>query len=621
MTRNHLIICISLAIATLAVYWQIQDHEFINFDDNEYITENTHVKAGFTREGFIWAFTKSQASNWHPITWLSHMVDCQLYGLNPKGHHLTNLFFHTANSLLLFIVLSRMTGTLWQSGFVAVLFALHPLHVETVAWAAERKDVLSMFFMMLTLWAYIFYIENPGVKKYLLVVLFFALGLMSKPMLVTLPFILLLLDYWPLGRLKSGQAQGNLRKTKKRIPSDNRSNVSQLILEKLPLFILAMGSSIVTFLVQQSGGATKSLAMYSIQVRITNALISYLEYLEKMVWPTGLAVLYPHPGDALSAWKGMVCGVVLVFITTVVVRMIQRAPYLAVGWFWYLGTLVPVIGIVQVGSQAIADRYTYIPLIGIFIIIAWGLPQLIENFRYKDKVLIISGGILIPLLMVSTWSQTRHWKNSTTLYKHAIEVNGNNYPSFSVVYYNLGNTLVKKNELEEAISHYKMAIKINPEHVLAYNNLGNALSQKGDIEGAISQFKTAIKIDPQNALAHDNLGVILDELGEYEKAIAHYKTAIQVKPDFAGAHYNLGNTLTKTNEPEEAIRHYKLAIKIDPEHVLAHTNLGNALAQKGLLEDAITQYQTAIKIKPDFSPALTNLEMALSLLQNMTSVP
>jgi hypothetical protein len=452
----RIIICIFLMVSTFVVYSQIQEHEFLNYDDNVYLTENNHVKSGLTRESIVWAF-KPHASNWFPLTWLSHMLDYQLYGLTPKGHHLTNLFFHIANALILFLVLLRMTGASWQSGFVATLFALHPLHVESVAWAAERKDVLSTFFWMLTIWAYIRYVRTTEIKRYLLVVLFFALGLMSKPMLVTLPFVMLLLDYWPLGRFKLKLRKEKSKSLQKGQPLDTEKSIPQLICEKLPLLVLAAGSSITTFIVQKSGGAVQSQDLFPLQARIINALVSYLEYLGKMVWPRGLAILYPHPGNALPVWKGIACGVVLVCITTVVVKMVRRVPYLAVGWFWYLGTLVPVIGIVQVGWQGMADRYTYIPLIGIFIIIGWGLPELMAKWRHRDKVLTIATGILIPTVMVVTWIQVSHWKNSITIFEHAIRVTDKKYPTFAVTHNNLGNALTVLGRTKEADHHLKMA--------------------------------------------------------------------------------------------------------------------------------------------------------------------
>ena len=394
-------ICIFLMVAILAVYGQVRDHEFLNFDDPKYVTKNWNIKEGLTSEGVKWAFTNSYAANWHPVTWLSHMLDYQFYGLHPKGHLLTNVFIHIANSLLLFVVLHLMTGTIWQSGFVATLFALHPCNVESVAWVAERKNLLSTFFGLLSLLAYIRYTEKPTIKKYGLVALFLTLGLMSKPMLVTFPLVFLLLDFWPLSRLKPEKKN----ETNLTPHTENKLSLSRLVWEKTPLLVLIIGTAITTVIVQREGGALKSIEAFSMPERVNNALVAYISYLQKMVWPRGLSVFYAHPENALPAWKGIVSAVILVLVTIWVIRMARRAPYLLVGWFWYLGTLVPVIGIVQVGSQAMADRYAYIPLIGIFIMMSWGLPELMKRMRYKKEALFISGGILISILLVITWTQ------------------------------------------------------------------------------------------------------------------------------------------------------------------------------------------------------------------------
>ena len=503
----RIVICMFLVVATFAIYWQVKDHEFLNYDDNIYVTENLNVQAGLTSESVSWAFTTSHHANWFPMTWLSHMLDYELYGSHPKGHLLTNVFFHMANALLLFMVLLRMTGALWQSGFVAVIFALHPFNVESVAWVAQRTNVLSTFFWLLTMWAYIRYVEKPNIKRSGLMVLFFALGLMSKPMLVTLPFVLLLMDYWRLRRFKLGQEKGNGDIPEKY--TDKGPDILRLVREKIPLFLLATGAGIVTFIVQKSSGALQAMETISLSARLTNAMVSYLEYLEKTVWPKGFAVFYPHPGNALAAWKGILCGLALVGITAIVIKFIRKAPYLAVGWFWYLGTLVPVIGIVQVGGQAMADRYAYVPLIGIFIIVAWGLPELMAKWRHKKKVLSISAGILIPTLMVMTWTQVGHWKNSITIFKHAIRVTDKTYPTFARAHNNLGIALVAEQKNEEAISHYKMAIKLKPNYAKAYSNLGAALFSIKKTEEAISHYKMAIKIKPDYALAQKNLETVL----------------------------------------------------------------------------------------------------------------
>jgi len=609
-------ICLFLTVATFCTYSQIQDHEFIHLDTRSIFTHNLNVQAGLTIENFKWAFTTPHLANWEPVTWLSHMLDCQLYGLHPKGHKLTNLFLHIASALILFIVLLRMTGALWQSGFVATMFALHPLNVESVVWIAERKNVLSTFFWLMTMWTYFHYTEKPTFKRYGLVFLFFTLGMMSKPMLVTLPFALLLLDYWPLRRLKLGQesdSNENLEKT-----TTKRSEVFRLVLEKAPLFLLTVGLSIVTVYYQNIAGALKSLDLFPLQVRLTNAIVSYLEYLGKMIWPSGgLSILYPHPGNALPRWQGILCGTVLVGITIISIRLIRKVPYFAVGWFWYLGTLVPVIGIVQVGAQAMADRYAYVPLIGIFIILTWGIPELISKWRYKEKVLSISGGIIIFALMITTWGQVSHWKNSITVFEHAISVIDKEYPGFALIHNNLGIALGAEEKNEEAISHFKKAIKLNPEHARAHNNLGIALGAEGKNEEEISHYKMAIKLDPDFAVAHNNLGSALDAEGKNEEAISHYKMAIKLNPEYADAHYNLGSALDAEGKNEEAISHYKMAIKLNPDDFWAHNKLGHALVQKGEMKEAVYHYRETVRLRPDLDAARDNLEFALLRLREL----
>ena len=540
------IICIFLVISTLAVYWQVQDHEFINYDDDEYITENGHVQAGLTGESIVWAFTTSYAHNWHPMTWLSHMLDYELYGDRPKGHFLTNVLLHITNALLLFMVLFRLTGAIWQSAFVAVLFALHPLNVGSVAWAAERKNVLSTLFWLLTMWVYISYANNPSIKKYGWVALFLALGLMSKPMLVTLPFVLLLLDYWPLRRWNIQNTNGSIEQT------TNSAPLSRLILEKIPLLLLVIGSITTTLIVQKTSGAVKSFDVYPLKERIINALVSYVSYLQKMVWPSNLSIFYPHPEGALPVWKGVLCGMVLVGITILAVKWIRKSPYFAVGWFWYLGTLVPVIGIVQVGAQAMADRYAYVPLIGIFIILAWGISDLLEKWDLRKKALPIAAGVVIPVLMVAAWVQAGHWKNTITIFKHAVSVTENQYPSFSTAHNNLGYALELKGDIGAAITHYKTAIKLNPSYAKAYNNLGIAFAKKRDIDAAITHYRTAIKINPNYANPYNNLGAALAQKGSLKEAINYFQEALRLKPNFISANNNLKMAIREYGQAGES---------------------------------------------------------------------
>jgi len=603
------IICIFLMVATFCIYSQVQDHEFINYDDYQYIKDNWNIKSGFSSESISWAFTTFYAYNWFPITWLSHIFDYQLYGLNPKGHHLTNLLFHIANALILFMVLLRMTGKLWRCAFIAAMFAFHPLNVESVAWVAERKNVLSTLFWLLTMWTYIHYAEKPTIKKYGLVLLFFALGLMSKPMLITLPFVLLLLDYWPLRRLKLGQG-GSENEVPVKSQYHVKSKLLKLMLEKVPLFVLTTGACILTFIAQQEGALINANNL-SLPTRLTNVVVSYLEYLKKMIWPYDLAVFYPHPESNLAAWKWVVCFVVLVTITAISIKFIKKVPYFAVGWFWYIGTLIPVIGIVQVGHQAMADRYAYIPLIGIFIIVAWGVPELISKWNHKEKVLSVSVGIIILILLITTWGQVSHWKNSISIFKHALKVaNENSYNTY-LINYHLGDAFWNKQKAGEAIFHYKMAIKLNPDYALTYNNLGIILGSEGKTEEEFSHYKMAIKINPDVAEAHYNLGNVLNLKGEMKEAISHYKMAIKINPDYASAYNNLGNALGKQGKFSEAISHHKMAIKINPEYAQAHDNLGFALGAEGNNEEAISHFKMAVELKPDFAQAHNNLGFAL----------
>jgi tetratricopeptide (TPR) repeat protein len=601
--RHFYIICILLVIATLAVYWQVLDSDFVNYDDDKYVTENIRVHKGVTFDSLTWAFTSSHASNWHPLTWVSHMIDCQLYGLNPRGHHLTGLLFHVANTLLLLLVLVRMTGALWQSSFVAALFALHPLHVESVAWVAERKDVLSTFFMMLAVWAYILYVKKGEVKRYLLAVLFFVLGLMSKPMLVTLPFILLLLDFWPLGRLCL------IRDTRNVVTgqhTNERLDIFRLLWEKVPFFALAVGSSVVTFIVQERGGAVKLLETYSLQTRIINAFVSYTEYIVNMVWPVKLAVLYPHPGNSLPLWKGVVAGLALVLITILVIRKARKIPYITVGWLWYVVTLIPVIGIVQIGLQAMADRYTYITLIGLFVIIAWGANDLFSKWAHRKIWLGTLAGILLPGLMVLTWKQVQHWENNITLYEHTLKHTSNNV----IIHNNLGVALYKQDRTEEAVEHYLQALRVMPNYADAHNNLGLAYGDSGMHEEAIKAYKRTIRVDPDYADVHNNLGIAFVKSGKYKEAIESYKQAIRIDPDYAKAHNNLGVAFVKSGKLKEAIESYKQALRINSDFADAHYNLGVAFVKSGMHKEAIDAFKQVIRINPDDAPAHYNLGVA-----------
>ena len=552
--RLKLIICLLLVVATVLVFLQVKNHGFVNYDDHKYVTDNHHVRAGLTWEGVKWAFTTTHASNWHPLTWLSHMLDCELYGLNAGWHHVTNLLFHIVNTLLLFLILNRMTGALWRSAFVAALFALHPLHVESVSWVAERKDVLSTFFWMLTVWAYIRYVERTGIKTYLLVLLFFALGLMAKPMLVTLPFVLLLLDYWPLGRLRLGQSHQDSALRVQETP------VIHLIWEKVPLFVLTAISSVVTFYAQQAGGGMQSLEVLPFQIRFASTIVAYIGYIGKMLWPTHLAVFYPHAGMP-PTWQTLGAGLLLTCISVLVIWTASRSPYLAVGWLWYLGTLMPVIGLVQVGGQAMADRYTYVPLIGLFIIIAWGVAEFAARWRFKREILVTCTAAVFLALAIGTWSQGRYWQNSITLFEQALDVTTSNHVAHS----NLGLALADQGRHEEAVSHFVEAVRIKPEFVEAHNNLGVVLAGQGKHEEAVSHFVEAVRISPYNVEVRYNLGLALAGLGRFKKAITQLSEAVAISPHDSEAHKNLSQAYWLVGDKGSALREYEIVKGLDVE--------------------------------------------------------
>jgi tetratricopeptide (TPR) repeat protein len=604
MQTNRLprLVYLLLVFATLVVFHRLPTHDFINLDDNLLVYENPQVLAGLSKQGVIWAFTQYTAEYWHPVTWLSHMLDCQLFGLRPGLHHLTSLLFHLANCVLLLLVLRKMTGTLWRSAFVAAIFALHPLHVESVAWVAERKDLLSGFFWFLTIWAYAGYAEQPGLKRYLLVLLFFGLGLMAKPMVVTLPFVLLLLDYWPLGRVQWQKVRPVSG------PEIHRWPFSRLVWEKIPLFALTGVTIIATIVAQEKVGALKSLETFPLTSRIANALVSYVNYMAKMILPSKLAVYYPHP-NTLPLWQVAGAALVLAGITVLAIKAAKNRPYLAVGWFWYLGTLAPVIGLVQVGSQAMADRYTYIPLIGLFIMIAWGVPSALAGRCRATTAFAIASAVLLLGCMVATWRQVGHWQNSITLFQHTIAVTADNYFAHN----NLGVALARDGRLAEAVSHYSQALRIKPDGAELHNNLGNALAAQGDMDRAADHYHRALEIDLNNARAYNNLGNLLANQGKTEEAINHYKEALRLKPDYGGAHYNLGTALAEQGRTEEAINQFTEALRLMPYWAGAHNNLGLALEKRGRLEEAISHYKEALRIKPDYAKAKNNLERALRL--------
>lgn len=606
--RLKLAISLFLIVSAIAVYSQVTDQDFITFDDNTYVTENSDIHAGLTKKGLLWALTTFHAGNWHPLTWLSHMLDCQLFGLNPGMHHLTNLLFHIANTLLLFLLLNRMTGTLWRSSFVAALFALHPIHVESVAWISERKDVLSTFFWMLTLWAYVRYVELPCLIRYLFVLIFFVLGLMAKPMLVTLPLVLLLMDYWPLNRLQLTSFKKNGK-----LPPPKQASF-RLIAEKIPFLVFVALLSIVTFLAQDK--AVQSLDNFPLMARISNALVSYVTYIRMMFWPEGLAVFYPYP-PTIPLWKALGAGLTLICLTGIFIKGARTLPYLAVGWLWYLGTLIPVIGLIQVGNQAMADRYTYIPLIGPFIMITWGIADVLEKWRFRQIFFAISISLVLSALTVRTWLQVKHWKNGITIFEHALNVTANNY----LAHNNLGNALVKQGRYEEAITHYSMVLRIKPRHPAAHYNLGVFMGRKGNAKEAIGHYYESLRTNPTNADAHTNLGNILLRQGSAEIAITHYSKALKLEPNNPLFLYNMGVALASLKKLDEASAYYGEALRIKPDFADAHNGLGVALMGKGNLDEAIRHFNKALHIKPEYATVRENLARALKLKEEMTPKP
>jgi len=541
--RFELIVCVFLIVMTLSVYWQVLGYDFVNYDDDQYITENPSVREGLTKKSILWAFTSFHIGNWHPLTWISHMLDCELFGLKPGMHHLTNLIFHTINTLLLFLVLRRMTGSIWRSGFVAALFALHPLHVESVAWIAERKDVLSTLFWMLTLWTYVSYCERPTAFRYFLIIIFFSLGLMAKPMLVTLPFVLLLLDYWPLNRLNLDWPD------KKNRMQFQTSSILRLFLEKVPLFAITGVLVVVTYFAVIEGATVGVLPDLPLQDRTAHALVSYVGYIRKMIWPNDLAIFYPHPGTVhqgtVPIWPGVWAGLFLVCLSIMFIRVSKSRPYLLVGWLWYLGTLLPVIGIVQAGKQAMADRYTYVPLLGLFIMIAWGIPGLLGKWRYRRSVLSLSAALVLSAFMLCTWSQLHHWKDSISIWNNALTKTHDNW----IAHNNMADFLVKEGLRAEQRRHLSKAILsrhgLRDVHI---DELIKAPPFKETLQKAIGHFIEAIKIKPNYVGAYNNLGVALLHQGKYNEAINHFKIALLIRPDHKTARRNLEVTLKKTRK-------------------------------------------------------------------------
>jgi tetratricopeptide (TPR) repeat protein len=585
-----LISCVLILLALFA-YWQVRHNSFISLDDNLYVTDNVHVQRGLAWENVGWSFTTTHAGNWHPLTWLSHMLDFELCGLNPAGHHMTNLLLHMVNALILFWALQRMTGSLWKSFFVAALFALHPLHVESVAWVAERKDVLCTFFWMLTILAYARYVERPGTRRYAGVLACFVLGLLSKPMVVTLPFVLLLLDYWPLGRMETERWAFSSASV---LPSPGGTNFPyRLLIEKIPLFLLVVLSSALTLFAQWRAGGVGSLKALPLSERIANALVSYVQYVIKTAWPHDLAVLYPHPIH-LPLWQVVGSGLLMGIATLLAVRAGRKYPYLLVGWLWYVGTLVPVIGLVQVGVQAMADRYTYIPSIGLFMMAAYGIPEILKEGRLRKPTLHIAATLLIIVLLCVTRNQVLRWQSSTALFEHTLRATVNN----SVIHNNLGVVLLAQGKENEARGHFMEALSIRPDYADAHYNLGASLAREGKDTEAVSHLLQALRFNPGLADAHNYLGAISLKGGNLKEAASHFTETIRINPGHAYGHHNLAVVLTREKRVEEAIPHLKQAIQILPAYAEAHLALGMAYLETGNRDGVLRQHEVLQKIDP-----------------------
>ncbi|MGA3163238.1 MAG: tetratricopeptide repeat protein [Verrucomicrobiota bacterium] len=571
-------ICVLLAVAVFLVFGQTLRYDFVNYDDDVYFSSNPHVQAGLTWPGALWAFTTGYDGIWHPLTWLSLMLDVDLFGTGPAGPHLTNVLLHAATAVLLFLVLRQMTGALWSSAFVAAIFSIHPLRVESVAWVTGRKDVLSGLFFMLTLGAYARYVEQSKAQSpksrafYGLALLFFALGLMSKPMLVTVPFVLLLLDFWPLGRFSFSGKPSTFNSDESRAgPPLSTWPASRLVIEKIPFLLLSAGSCLATVFAQPHNIAR--IEKISLDLRIYNAVVSYVIYLGKMVYPARLAVFYPYSASEMLAWKAGLGMVLLAGICIAFFWLRHKRPYLLVGWLWYLGMLVPVIGLMQVAGHARADRYTYLPQIGIYIIVAWGVGNLLRSWRYRRQVFGIAASIVIAALMACASIQTSYWRNSESLWTHALACTSRNY----IAHNNLALVLAAQGQSADAFQHFKEALEINPRFVEAYNNLGVVLAQQGQSAEAIRHFQKAIELQPDCSDAYNSLGNALADQGHLAEAITNYQKAVKLNPDFAAAHYNLGNALALQGRYAEAIGHFRKTLQLKPDDAKARQSLDAAL--------------------------------------------
>ena len=567
-----------LVVATLAVYNSVNQHPFVNYDDDRYVVDNPHVHAGLSWETISWAFTTTEQANWHPLTWLSHVVDYQLFHANPAGHHFISLVIHALNAALLFLLLVYATNRVGPSLFVAALFALHPINVESVAWIAERKNVLSTFFFLLTLGVYGWYAQKPAWRRYLAVATLFAMGLMAKPMVITLPCVLLLLDYWPL----------------------NRKFGPRLLIEKLPLFALSAASAVITMLAQRTGGAMRSTIQFSPSVRVENAIVSYANYLWKSIWPARLAPIYPHPGESLPAWQIAVSFLVLLTMSVVATKF-RGQRYLLTGWLWFLGTLVPVIGLIQVGDQAMADRYAYIPLIGIFVMIAYAAADLTSSTKMQAHVWTVAAACVLAAFSFLTYRQLGYWSNNYDLWTHTLAVTKNNF----IAEDNLGGALVLQGRTDDAYPHFQAAAAINPRDPMSHSNLGAYLEEHKRFREAVEQYQTTIALTNDPALlasTYANLGSAYRELGDESKADDGYREALRLNPAQYNAYVGLGRLRERQHRLDDAIANYSQAVALIPSD-RGYSLLGHALEQSGRRQQALAAYQQALQLNPDSSEA------------------
>ncbi len=613
-SQQRILICFFLGLATILTFWPLTRHEFISYDDAIYITGNPHVRAGLTAESVGWAFTNGEAGNWHPVTWLSHMLDVQMFGLQPGWHHLVTVIIHAANTILLFLLLHQLTKAAWRSAFVAALFALHPLHVQSVAWAAERKDVLSALFFMLTLLAYArcvmpeFPAGNPATQPaararslpfYVLSLMFFALGLMSKPMLVTLPFVLLLLDYWPLRRLAIDPGVGFAKR------------LAPLFVEKIPFLALVVLSCVITLVVQKKGGAVVPIGVLSFGGRMANALAAYVDYLRQTIWPTGLTLLYPFE-DIPSTGKLVICGLILLLITAWAIRGLRQSPHLAVGWFWYLGMLVPVIGIVQVGMQQRADRYTYLPLIGIFIMLTWEICERFASTRAARTILPAMAAVALAVCVGVTRAQIGCWQDSEHIFERAVKMSPSNYVALN----NYGLALLKRGDVDGAIQVFEQAVKLKPELDAARIGLGTALMEQKKFDTAAQQFNTVLNLQPANSSALLQLGILLARQGKLPEAAECLSKALSQNPNDSGARNNFGNVLLLQGKYEDAAKQFQEALRLQPDYAIAYYNLATCLRKVGRIPEAIENYRQSLRLQPNSVEALNYLAWILATQPN-----